>query len=118
MKVRWIKKLVKAGAKWNICRKKNGRNILQSMVREASYCSSFEAHLNYLLYSTDINMSHQDIDRKTVLDLAEERIVEEQKRYDDAIARKDHYYYEPTEDDIKKAKKVKELVKMRIEGGI
>lgn len=117
VKVKWVNKLIKAGAKWNICRKKNNRNILQAMVREASYSESFEAHLNYLLYSTDIDMSHQDKDGKTVLDLAEERIVEEQKRYDDAIARKNHYYYEPTEVDIKKAQKYKELIKMR-EGGI
>lgn len=118
VKVKWIKKLLKAGAKWNICHKKNGRNVLQAMVREESYSKSFEAHLNYLLYSTDIDMSHKDKNGKTVLDLAEERIVEEQKSYDDMVKNSNRYYSTPTKDNIDMAFKVANLIKIRTEGGI
>lgn len=114
-----IKRLLDAGAKWNIVKKKNGRNVLQEMVRESSYSNSFDLHLQYLLFNTDINMDHKDKDGKTVLDLSLERIQSEKDRYEKNKNNQNSYYsYEPTEDDIKKSEQVHELLKSRIEGGI
>ena len=99
--------------------KKNGRNVLQEMVRESSYCNSFDLHLQYLLFNTDISMDHKDKDGKTVLDLSLERIQAEKNRYEKSKNNSQSYYrYEPTEKDINKSMQVHELLKSRIIGGI
>lgn len=115
-----VKRLLDAGAKWNIVKKKNGRNVLQEMVREAGYCKSFDLHLQYLLFNTDIDMDHKDKDGKTVLDLSVERIQAEKDRYEERSKsnKGSFFYYEPTEDDIKKSEQVHELLKSRVIGGI
>lgn len=117
--VKRVKRLLDAGAKWNIVKKKNKRNVLQEMVMEASYSNSFDLHLQYLLFNTDIDMDHKDKDGKTVLDLSVERIQAEKDLYEKRKNDKSSFYhYEPTEDDINKAMQVHELIASRIIGGI
>lgn len=116
--VKRVKKLLDAGAKWNIVKKKNGRNVLQEIVRESSYSDSFDLHLQYLLFSTDIDVNHKDKNGQTVLDLSLERIQYEKDRYEKSKNNQNYYRYEPTEEDIKKAEQVHELLKSRIIGGI
>lgn len=119
VRVKWVKKLLKAGAKWNIVKKKNKRNILQEMVMESSYSNSFDQHLQYLLFNTDIDMDHKDKDGKTVLDLSVERIQAEKDLYEKRKNNKGSFFHhEPTEDDINRAMQVHELLKSRIVGGI
>lgn len=112
-----IRKLLEKGANWN-CEQKNSKlNAIQHMVKYGTYTKNYDEHINYLITNTDIDMDHKDKDGKTVLELAEERVACEKAAYEKAISGPTHWYT-PTEENIKKAEEVLELIKARTIGGL
>lgn len=112
-----IRKLLDNGATWN-CEQRNTKlNALQHMVKYGTFTSNYDEHITYLITNTDIDVDHKDKDGKTVLELAEERVVQEKKAYEKAVSGPTHWYT-PTEANIKKAEEVLELIKARVIGGL
>lgn len=112
-----IRKLLDKGANWNCVQRSTKLNALQYMVKHGTFTKNYDEHIKYLITNTDIDMDHKDKDGKTVLELAEERVVQEKKAYEKAISGPTHWYT-PTEDNIKKAEEVLEFIKARVIGGL
>lgn len=112
--------LISNGAKWNILNK-NKQNILHWMLKNGVY---EEDSLKYLLFNTDLNVDQKDINGDTPLNMAEQRIIDEEKLYQDQMEKyknpPNSWYIrsEPTRVCVEDAIKARDMVKIRMIGGI